>query len=65
MRESKENERQGLEETNEKSDEPIEEDNEVDVQFQKGKELQDNMVTSQEILVESNSEEVIKSNSGK
>ena len=65
MRESKENERQGLEETNEKSDEPIEEDNEVDVQFQKGKELQDNLVTSQEILVESNCAEVIKSNSGK
>ena len=65
MRESKENERQGLEETNEKSDEAIEEDNEVDVQFQKGKELQDNLVTSQEILVESNCAEVIKSNSGK
>ena len=64
MRESKENEEQGLEETTEKSDEPSEEEMDVDGK-EKGKELQDNLVTSQESLGESNSAELIKSASGK
>ena len=58
IRESKEDEGQELEETNEKSDEPIEE--EIDADNQKGKELQDILVTCQESPVE-----VTKSPSGK
>ena len=58
MRESKENEEQGLEETTEKSDEPIEEEMDVDGK-EKGKEVQDNLVTSQESLGESNSAELM------
>ena len=61
IRESKEGEGLELEETNEKSGEPIEEETAADNQFQKGRELQDNLVTNQESLVESNSVEVIKS----
>ena len=58
IRESKEGEGQEFEETNEKSDEPIQE--EIDADNQKGKEVQDILVTCQESPVE-----VTKSPSGK
>ena len=59
----KEEESQELEETNKKSDEPTAEEIDADKECQK--ELQDNLVTSPESLVDSNSVEVIQSTSGK